>query len=350
MILMLNEVHGVGGGGSFISLRNERFLRSYASRNSRRFISVRQKSQEWTAIDKVLFAFLRLDLASLKTVFDILGDIDYSRTTIWLDTSKFGILALLLKLCFFGKNLKLVFYFHNDEVTYYRAQSEHHDRNAVAKKAKGFLIFLQQKLTLSLSDQSFFISDEERGDLDRSGHWLPPTWPRPAQATMQARRKIKRCIMVGSNFHANREAFDWLKVHIAPSIRVPLLFVGRHLSQSYHSEGNIQVVSDPADIDVFYTPDTLVLVPNEVGAGLKVKLAEALQHKCITLATPFSAKGFRNLRAYEESGLLFIRGRGAFLETCVELYSREHAVKDPGETFTDQIYFRRLKDRLDRLK
>jgi len=127
--------------------------------------------------------------------------------------------------------------------------------------------------------------------------------PLPPASTAAAEDRIPgRVLLVGSANVANRDALDWLQAEIWPRVRrdhpTATLDVVGYLGRSLPSSlpPGVQVRDHVDDLRAAYARASVVVVPVRAGAGLKLKLWEALHHGRPVVTTTEGARGWTSWR------------------------------------------------------
>lgn len=104
----------------------------------------------------------------------------------------------------------------------------------------------------------------------------------------------KYFLFVGSAFLANIEALRFLVHKVMPALNEHLIVVGSNLERyrGEFSRRNVCVVGSVDDLTPYYRGATAVLAPIFTGAGMKVKVADALMHGKCVIGSSFSFIGY----------------------------------------------------------
>lgn len=341
MILAIVEEQSSFTGGNTVTRRNLRFLRRVADREARELKVVstgRMPRNVFSRFMFILFSIHPVLLLEIRTKsLSSSGKLD-----IWLDRSTMGFIGFFLRCTLRRSELKLHTFFHNNEVEYKRS---------IAKTRMGWRYLLwhlflvpiaaiQQRLSLVLSHKCYFISTSDRLELSAStGLVLPPTWEKlGAEKREILNRRESFCLVVGSAFPPNVSGMAWFKSKIAPFLPIKTIFVGGRLSSVFNSDRHVEVLADVEDIVPFYEAAKVVVVPVFYGAGLKVKLAEALHFGCGVVATSFSVRGLDQLGSFLASAQLIEANDRDFREKIVQ-YLESNQERFPQGKFSDERYF-----------
>jgi len=104
-------------------------------------------------------------------------------------------------------------------------------------------------------------------------------------------------LFVGSGTPPNIEALEFMARHIAPAVRgFRLVAVGSGLEKVAPVLGhpNLQIQGFVEDLSALYRGASAVIAPIFSGGGMKVKIAEALMHGKLVIASPFAAIGYES--------------------------------------------------------
>ncbi|WIG81923.1 glycosyltransferase [Photobacterium damselae] len=102
-------------------------------------------------------------------------------------------------------------------------------------------------------------------------------------------------LFVGSDFPPNIEALNFLTKDVMPFIKNrKLIIIGKGLDKykSKYDNHNVETLGFVENIDNYYCKSNIVLSPIFSGAGMKVKIAEALSYGKIVMGTSFSFVGY----------------------------------------------------------
>jgi glycosyltransferase involved in cell wall biosynthesis len=101
-------------------------------------------------------------------------------------------------------------------------------------------------------------------------------------------------LFVGALFGPNLEAARYLSRDISPRFRGRVLIVGKGFEAARDAlqTSNLKVVGGVSDLAPYYFGAKVVVAPVFSGAGMKVKIAEALMHGKRVVASPQAAVGY----------------------------------------------------------
>lgn len=108
------------------------------------------------------------------------------------------------------------------------------------------------------------------------------------------RPEAKGILFVGSlDWLPNRQGLDWFISEVYPSISdIPMTIAGRGNYISHHK--NITIVSNFKSIEELFQSHRLMIVPILSGAGIRIKILEAMKYGIPIIATPVGAEGIKH--------------------------------------------------------
>ncbi|MCD8318119.1 MAG: glycosyltransferase family 4 protein [Paraprevotella sp.] len=159
------------------------------------------------------------------------------------------------------------------------------------------------------ADKIIVLNERERNELkriyDRDADAVIPIVLRDEytgthEMRSQERRKPLRGLFVGSNFYANKHAVEWFAKHVAPyTPEVTYEIVGKGFeTEKYLEQGNFKIVGTVDGVSEYYEKADFVIAPIFKGAGMKVKIAEALMYGKTVIGTPEAFEGYCNVDLY----------------------------------------------------
>lgn len=99
-------------------------------------------------------------------------------------------------------------------------------------------------------------------------------------------------LFIGSNFYPNLHGIKWFINKVLPYVDKTLTIIGRNLSPMNLSP-RITLLSNVDDLNEFYNSANIVIAPIFRGAGMKVKIAEAMMYNKIILGTSEAFQGYK---------------------------------------------------------
>lgn len=285
-------------GASIISKRNYQLVSQFSD-------SVIQHSVELTLKEfrkNLKAVFVKRSLIRPKDLVDILELIMFHQiSTVFIDTSLIGNLSRDLKKAF--KNLNLIAFFHNVEVTYFneliRASGKMHHYftlNLVKRAEKQLIRYADSIISLNKRD-----SDQLLRLYGRKADLILPTsfddsYDRLRFTLERNTSKTLKLLFVGSYFFPNIHGIDWFISEVMPSIKrdVILYVVGNGFDshQLPNTDHDIKLIGRAEDLSKYYYLSDLVIAPIFYGSGMKTKIAEALMFNKPILGTNEAFEGY----------------------------------------------------------
>lgn len=227
-----------------------------------------------------------------KHAFDtIIKEIDNKQPRIlYLDTSLFGRLALTVKKMF--PKIKIITLFHNIELDFmlqcYTGVKRILYTPAILSN------WMNERWAIQHSDVVVALHEIDSRRMQhiygRNADFIHPicivsNFTEFTTNTLDQHKLPKEYILfVGSAFPPNIEALKFFCNSVMPNLDEHLVVVGSNL-ENYRREfnaDNVSIIGSVDDLSPFYANAKLVVTPILTGAGMKVKVAEALMHgKCV---------------------------------------------------------------------
>jgi len=210
---------------------------------------------------------------------------------VFFDTSLFGRLVRFVNRHTTAKGLV---YFQNIE------------RKFCHDKAKGNPLYLplywnagyNESLVAKYADKILLINKEEESVLLQTygrgmDFSLPPVFESRKREDTPA-PKEKRILFVGSRFYANIEGIRWFIANVMPLVDAELTVVGGHMEEELKGLdlSKVHCCGFVEDLSGVYASHHLVVAPIFSGAGIKVKIADALSYSKRVITTSFAASGY----------------------------------------------------------
>ena len=114
----------------------------------------------------------------------------------------------------------------------------------------------------------------------------------------EAYEKVKsnkeKLVFVGSNFMPNIKGIEWFIRNVMPYIGYELEIVGRNMENWKPDLSNekVKIVGSVDDLAPYYYDASAIVMPIFIGAGMKVKSAEALMYGKTIFATKEALEGY----------------------------------------------------------
>jgi hypothetical protein len=231
---------------------------------------------------------------SPKILKAIVNSEDVSKSDcIWIDGSLFGILNELLKIKY--PSIKIITFFHNVEFDFMSSLG--------AKRGRFYSYIVKsscynESLAIKYSDYIFTLSSSDSNRLkilyNRSSDLVLPVTFESVDISGPCKNTSTDMLFVGSDFPPNVEAIKYLSDKVMPFVNKKLVVVGKGMEKyrGLYNAHNIEIIGFVDDISEYYKKCNIVLTPIFSGAGMKVKVAEALNFGKVVIGTPFSFIGY----------------------------------------------------------
>lgn len=299
-------------GGSLVSQRNLRVVAAALGTTSLRVYSVGPPRQaksanadipiatsRWGGAISVLALHCRKLLPrSLRYLEEELRR--HRPAVVFLDSTLLGRLSSVIRRC--CPATRVICFAHNVEAEFFTSALWMTPRHLIELPA----VILNEALAVRRSDAVVYLSDED-AVLSRKlygshkSEVFPVTLPAPpaiagdvrgpAMTGTESRIKV---LFVGSPFYANLRAVKVIVEEIAPALpEVEFQVAGIARAQGPAKVPcNLRLLGHVPDLVETYCAAHAVILPIYYGAGVKVKVAEALLHGKPVLATPLALRGF----------------------------------------------------------
>ncbi len=292
LFVSFNDVSNPMSGGEHCSAMNYQALSEFGSVT---FFRVRRKSKLKSLFSLFGLYFpplLNSDFNAIKTLTDK-EKFDY----IFFDSSLFGKVIEKLK----GKSFaKIIVFFHNVEIDYVKVR--------FGKKIQGYPYLLlakfNEKKALYLADYSISLSNRDAQRLEysygRTSDFIFPLVLKDRFSEIQVidesiRTSTKKVgLFVGSYIKPNIEGIKWFINNVLPHLDIKLWIVGKgfELMRNEFSNSKIEIIGTVDSVDSYYRESDFVVSPLFSGAGMKVKITEALMYGKFIFGTTEAFMGF----------------------------------------------------------
>lgn len=232
--------------------------------------------------------------AIITVIFNIQPSILY------LDTSLFGRLARVVKNKF--PEIKIIAFFHNIEVDF--KFHCYYGLKRILYTPAILSDWMNERWAIRYSDVVVALHENDSVRLHklygRKADFIHPicitenTNKSTINSSNLEALPDEYILFVGSTFPPNIEAIKHLHDKIMPLLDIPLVVVGSGLEKyrQEYSAKNISIIGSVDDLAPFYANAKLVVTPILSGAGMKVKIAEALLHGKCVIGSKFSFVGY----------------------------------------------------------
>lgn len=166
-----------------------------------------------------------------------------------------------------------------------------------------------ERLIARYSDRAVVLNERERGELRRiygreadmvMPIVLPDEWRGSPPARRGAGAATLTGLFVGSYFYANRHAVEWFARNVAPftpDAAYEIVGSGFEAAKSLES-ANVRVVGGVEDVGEYYGKADFVIAPVFRGAGMKVKVAEAMMYGKTVVGSREAFEGYDGVEEY----------------------------------------------------
>jgi glycosyltransferase involved in cell wall biosynthesis len=355
IIALFEGADSASGGGS-ISDRNRRFLARLADEGGVSLSCIYEQGAP-QLLDRVWRVFMRLSLRTYLELFRALQRGGVS--LVWLDRSTMGFASLIVRLF---SDARVVVFYHNHEGSYHleRARCLPLSLTALRFRWEALAATCSQWIISATAHRFVFISPVEMARLATSSRLrtracvCPPSWV-PLEQQVQTNPRMvdePKLLMVGSDFEPNLLGFRWFIEAVLPHLDVSCLVVGRNLERRLASTHKARVHGYMLDLQRAYAASQVCVVPVFRGAGLKVKLAEALFHGKRVVASTHAAAPFHDLLPAEvRRDLIFefndAAGARAAVVRALEGMPAVVSLNSARNVFTDDVQYSTLRAALN---
>jgi len=251
-----------------------------------------------------LTSFVRGDFPPFKkedevNIFDSIKVNDVG--LVFVDNSLLGGVVEKIKSKF---GLPVIVFFNNVEYDYVSVRFRH---ERVRRFLFGKIAKKQEILSLTFADTSIVLNDRDMGRIEeiygvKIDYILPVSFNSIMTKTELQnkysrinRGLYKTCLFVGAYGKANYDGIKWFADVVMPSLeRVKLIIVGRgfdKFEKEFPNE-NIEVIGFVNSLEEYYLKSDFVIAPIFFGAGMKVKIAEAMMYGKSVLGTNEAFEGY----------------------------------------------------------
>ena len=225
--------------------------------------------------------------------------VDQARSfdVVFIDRSVFGILAKKLKEA--GYRGRIITFFHNAEVPYFKAKLGRKPGLGVVLRC----VNRNDSYACRYSDK--IISMNRRDDDEifrchgrRADVMIPVAFKDRYQRTSYPQamtREKPLCLFTGAYFAPNNEGIVWFVKNVLPHVNVHMKVVGKGMARLKEEEPairDIEIISDAPDLSPYFEEADIMILPVFKGSGMKVKTCESLMYGKNILATDEAFIGY----------------------------------------------------------
>lgn len=220
---------------------------------------------------------------------------------VFIDSSSLGWIALLTR--WLAPQTKVVSFFHNVEFDFQLERSRAEGLRYLLSAAAEYV---NEWLTVRFAHALLTLTNEDAQRVSQLyGRRVDQLWPvclSDADGTVVTPELTLRedaVLFVGSGFFANREAVRFLVEQVAPALarrgNTRIRIAGSGFSRSEWPgsvSGNVDLLGRVPDLTPCYRQVRAFIAPVFSGAGMKVKVAEALMHGLPVIGSPLALRGY----------------------------------------------------------
>jgi glycosyltransferase involved in cell wall biosynthesis len=296
LFVTFNSIGDLSYGGGQCSTRNARVLEMFG--------------------EVILYSvFKKSSIASLKSAlegnFPPFSDIDEEKilsllkndgfSCVFLDSTLTGKLAKKIKN---RLDLPVISFCHNVEIDYINVRF---GKNPIRFLYK-VLAWKSEKNIMKFSDKVIVLTQRDKERIaelyNRDPEYILPITIKTNQDVAELERKYKAlvcrqnydkvCLFVGSLGNSKLEGIRWFVENVAPALNAKIKIVGKGFDSvaSLLSRDNVEVFGFVEDLERTYLEADCVIVPLMSGAGMKVKVAEALMYGKTIFGTSEAFEGY----------------------------------------------------------
>lgn len=228
---------------------------------------------------------------------------------IFLASSNFGKLAAgLKKAC---PDVKICVLFNNIEYNFISSQLKTGCQPQLLLTL--WATFRSERHIVKYADKTIVLNERERKELKRiygreADAVIPIVLPdeyRERHEVHEVKREdaVLKGLFVGSNFYANKHAVEWFSQNVAPfTPHAAYEIVGKGFETEKHLErDNLKIVGTVDQVSTYYEKADFVIAPIFKGAGMKVKVAEAMMYGKTVVGTQEAFEGYSDADQYGKS-------------------------------------------------
>jgi len=227
--------------------------------------------------------------------------------TVFVDNSLCGKLVKRIKKEFPG--IRVISFFHNVEFKFIYAEFT---TGRLEQLPRLITAYVNESLTAKYSDICIALTNKEK-------EMIREVYKRDAEMVIEVSLRSKDVkndnspfnaghptyLFVGSHFFANAQGIETFVNEVFVHLPGELLIVGKGMEnlQGKFTNENIRILGSVNDLGEYYAKADIVVTPLYIGAGMKVKVAEALMYGKYIFGTSVSFEGYE--LDYKQVGGLF---------------------------------------------
>lgn len=255
----------------------------------------RTKNKIHTALSNLLGLSATLTYSSNKKLVNAINKANPD--IVWTDSSLFG--KTIKELKRLNSKIRFISFFHNVE---YDLQKYRVKKQNILYVASLYSDWINERLTCKNSNKIICLHKEDAKRIceiyKRTPDFIHPITlikNNLNYTPSNFEKKISKYILfVGSLYGPNIEGLDFLANKVMPYTDRRLLVIGKGLEKIKHKYlyKNIDILGTVDDLEPYYNNAECVVAPIFTGAGMKVKIAEAMMYGCPIIGTTEAFKGY----------------------------------------------------------
>lgn len=294
LFITFNDISNSNFGGAQCSRRNYKMLSEFGDVKIY-IVSKRSGYESLKSAFKLLFPPYSLE--DKLNILKLLREDEY--THVFIDSSLLGNVV-----CFVNKYFKIptLTFFHNVEVDYINVRFG----KKIIRLPYKFLAWINEKMSIKYSDKIIALNfrDEQRIKelYKRNPDIIIPITFEIKITKNELLKKYKRepklkekmCLFIGALSNPNFEGIKWFVEKVADNICTSVKIVGNGFDQKEDElrGNNVEVVGYVESLEKYYLQADCIISPLLSGAGMKVKIAEALMYGKTIFGTTESFEGY----------------------------------------------------------
>lgn len=347
-------------GGEQCSQRNYNILAQHLGEDNIYVYYVHDETKKKTIFDYLLGViyffrnyFFGLIPKRMREISNLAHSFDY----VFIDRSVFGAIAKHLKNE--GYKGKIITFFHNVEVPYFKARTSKYNP---IKPLIYRCIDNNDKFSCSYSDKIITLNQRDTDEINKrygrvSDVMIPIAFKDVYNDSYLSREELTsvkpKCLFLGAYFAPNNEGIIWFVKNVLPYVDIDVKIVGKGMSKLLKEEPillkDIEVISDAPSLLSYFEWADIMLLPIFSGSGMKVKTCESLMYAKNIIASQEALEGYD--LDYDKMGALcntkdeFITAINDFKSSPrpkYNVYSREVYLEKYSEQAVADLFIRVL--------
>lgn len=294
ILYIATELSKISSGGDQINHRNRLLLKSIFKEEFKE-ISLKSNGKIATILNLFIYCLECLSPSSILRI--ILYIKKNNINNVFLASSKYGVLSLMLRFCF--PNIKITVFFHNVEHWYQQELLK--SNNTLRNHIITHIVKTNERLSVRTASDCWVLNERDDALLksiyNKSSSLILPTslddlLVENVKKNVRANERFT-LLFVGINFFANVDGVKWFIDKVLPRIDCKLIIVGKGMNkEKFAKKDNIEVLGFVEDLSYYYYIADVVVLPIFSGGGMKTKTAEAMMFGCPVVGTKEAFEGY----------------------------------------------------------